>query len=221
MISPMHITSMSVSGLIFIMGTINNPNFVFIRLMLVFVGCVLGILISCVLFPRDYCKMAFCEIKKTTASLLDYLQCMMDGVPCGCDFSAMRSKIAVVQSDVNAYRDEVTRRRYKNATISADMLRLLYESQQPLLHLASNWEKRREQLSDGFFAGFRSALLPVVSAHRLLLDMAENASAPTAFALPALPVPVYDAETVLAALLIEYYEGIVCALSFGLSKPGD
>ena len=211
MISPMYITSMSVSGLIIIIGTVANPHFILIRLMLVLLGCVLGLFVSCILFPRDYCNAALREIARTLASLLDQLQGLMDGAPRGCDEKAARAGIAGSLSDVSAYRDEAARRRYRRrsaARTDPDTLALLHESQQPLLRLVVNWGARREQLSANFAADYCTALRHVSSAHSALLGAQDINSIPLALELPPLPPPDCAAETVLAALLIEYYEAV-------------
>lgn len=195
-VSPMYITTVTVSGLVMISGSAKQWNYPLVRILLVMAGCALGYIISLWILPRDRAKSIAPPLRQGTESLLLALEHLLKG-----DDSHLMEAIQASRVNIQAVDSELIPLLADRAP-DLDILYLdgLQRSHKALHQLAVFWSQRNVPVAGDL--EWQACLPLYFDLHRKLL-----ARQPAEQIVPSrfFPTNTQD-ETVLLGALVVYRE---------------
>lgn len=196
-VSPMYITTVTVSGLVLITGSAKQWTYPLTRVLLVAIGCVLGYVLSLWILPRDRAQIAGRTLRSETEKLLSAMEQAISGSVGSLPGAIAQSRTAIQTID----GDLIPLLADRGKDPDAVLLEHLQRSYQALHQMAIFCEERKASIVD--LTELRPLLLDCFQLHHDLLKEQPH----TVHAAPK-PFPPFKMQndTVFLGALIVYKE---------------
>lgn len=196
-VSPMYITTVTVSGLVLITGSAKQWTYPLTRILLVAIGCVLGYVLSLWILPRDRAQIAGRALRSETEKLLAAMEQAISDSVGGLPEAIAQSRTAIQTID----GDLIPLLADRGKDPDVVLLEHLQRSYQALQQMAIFCEERKASLVD--LTELRPLLLDCFQLHHELL----KEQAHTVHAAPELFLPFkMQNDTVFLGAFIVYKE---------------